>query len=76
MLEKKEDRFGYPMNFLAYMTRGIIWGERQIFAKLMNGINDHRPIPQRTMSFGIDQQRMRNLKTLFSTKVAHIGKGK
>jgi hypothetical protein len=54
-MKKKEDRFGYPMDFRAYFTRGIIWGQRQIFAKLMNGINDHRPIPQRTMSFGLDQ---------------------
>lgn len=40
-----EDRFGYPMNFLAYLTRGIIWGQRLIFSRLLNGINDHRPIP-------------------------------
>ena len=44
-MRKKEDRFGYPMNFHAYFTRGIIWGQRQVFAKLLNGINDHRPIP-------------------------------
>lgn len=41
----KEDRFGYPMNFLAYATRGIIWAQRQVYAKILNGINDHRPVP-------------------------------
>lgn len=44
-MEFKEDRFGYPMNFHAYLTRGIIWGQRWLFAKVLNGINDHRPIP-------------------------------
>lgn len=44
-MKKKEDRFGYPMDFRAYFTRGIIWGQRQVFSKLFNGINDHRPIP-------------------------------
>ena len=40
-----EDRFGYPMNLRAYATRGIIWGQRLIFSRILNGINDHRPIP-------------------------------
>jgi hypothetical protein len=37
--------FGYPMNLHAYFTRGIIWSQRLLFSKLLNGINDHRPIP-------------------------------
>lgn len=41
----REDRFGYPMNLRAYATRGIIWGQRFVFSRLLNGINDHRPIP-------------------------------
>ena len=45
MKKPKEDRFGYPMNFRAYFTRGIIWGQRLVFSRLLNGINDHRPIP-------------------------------
>ncbi len=40
-----EDRFGYPMNLRAYVTRGIIWGQRLVFSRVLNGINDHRPIP-------------------------------
>ena len=40
-----EDRFGQPMNFKAYVTRGIIWGQRLVFSRLLNGVNDHRPIP-------------------------------
>ena len=33
------------MNFRAYATRGIIWWQRLIFSRILNGINDHRPIP-------------------------------
>lgn len=40
-----EDRFGYPMNFWAYVTRGIIWSQRLIYSRLLCGMNDHRPIP-------------------------------
>lgn len=41
----KGDDFGYPMNSRAYMTRGIIWAQRLVFSRFLNGINDHRPIP-------------------------------
>lgn len=44
-MKLKEDRFGYPMNLRAYVTRGIIWGQRLLYSKLLNGVNDHRPIP-------------------------------
>ena len=37
--------FGYPMNLHAYFTRGIIWTQRLVFSRFLNGINDHRPIP-------------------------------
>ena len=37
--------FGFPMDWRAYLTRGIIWGQRQVFARLLNGVNDHCPIP-------------------------------
>ena len=40
-----DNDFGYPMNLHAYMTRGIIWTQRLVFSRLLNGINDHRPIP-------------------------------
>lgn len=43
-MNKSED-FGYPMNLHAYFTRGIIWSQRLLFSRLLNGINDHRPIP-------------------------------
>lgn len=39
------DDFGYPMNLRAYLTRGIIWTQRLVFSRILNGINDHRPIP-------------------------------
>lgn len=39
------DDFGYPMDLRAYLTRGIIWAQRLVFSRILNGINDHRPIP-------------------------------
>ncbi len=40
-----DNDFGYPMNLHAYLTRGIIWTQRLVFSRLLNGVNDHRPIP-------------------------------
>ena len=37
--------FGYPMNLHAYATRGIIWGQRQIFAKFLKRHSLHSPMP-------------------------------
>ena len=37
--------FGYPMNLHAYATRGIIWSQRQIFAKLLRRFSIHSPMP-------------------------------
>lgn len=37
--------FGYPLDFRAYVTRGIIWTQRKVFSYWFNGVNDHRPIP-------------------------------
>ena len=45
MMKKRNDDFGYPMNLHTYFTRGIIWLQRLVFSRLLNGINDHRPIP-------------------------------
>ena len=39
-----DNDFGYPMNFRAYATRGIIWGQRQVFSKFLKSISDHRPM--------------------------------
>lgn len=39
-----DDTFGYPMNCLAYFTRGVIWGQRQLFSKMLRFTN-HRAIP-------------------------------
>ena len=36
--------FGYPMNLRAYFTRGIIWGQRQLFSRLLKK-SCHRSIP-------------------------------
>lgn len=36
--------FGYPMNFRAYATRGIIWGQRLLFSRFLKGISNHRPM--------------------------------
>ena len=44
-MNKDDNYFGYPWNFKAYVTRGIIWSQRQLFSRLLNGVNDHRPIP-------------------------------
>ena len=41
----KRDNFGYPFDFHAYVTRGIIWTQRRVFAMWLKGVNDHRPIP-------------------------------
>ena len=37
--------YGYPMNFRAYATRGIIWGQRKVFSRCLKGMTDHRPMP-------------------------------
>ena len=39
-----ENDFGYPMNFCAYATRGIIWGQRLLFSKILKGFTDHQPM--------------------------------
>lgn len=39
-----QNDFGYPMNLRAYATRGIIWGQRLLFSKILKGITDHRPM--------------------------------
>lgn len=49
---KIDNNFGYPMNLRAYATRGIIWGQRLVFAKWFKDISDHRPMP-----FAYEQQK-------------------
>lgn len=41
----KEVDFGLPFNFLAYFTRGIIWGQRKFFTSLPSSWSDHQAIP-------------------------------
>ena len=42
--EKSHSDFGYPMDFRSYATRGIIWGQRLLFARLLHRISRHRPL--------------------------------
>jgi len=37
--------FHLPFNALAYFTRGIIWGQRQVFTRLPDAMTDHKVIP-------------------------------
>ena len=39
-----DNDFGFPMNFHAYATRGIIWGQRLVFSRLLRGFSTHRPM--------------------------------
>lgn len=41
----QDNDFGYPFDFRAYVTRGIIWTQRKVFSEWINGVNDHCPIP-------------------------------
>lgn len=35
----------YPFDFRSYVTRGIIWGQRQLFCKALKGLTDHSLMP-------------------------------
>lgn len=35
----------YPFNFRSYVTRGVIWGQRQFFCKWLKGMTDHSLMP-------------------------------
>ena len=39
-----DNDFGFPMNFHAYVTRGIIWGQRLVFSRLLREFSTHRPM--------------------------------
>lgn len=43
-MRSQDNFYGYPMNIRAYVTRGIIWGQRQVFSKFLKSISDHRPM--------------------------------
>lgn len=63
--------YGYPMNFHAYATRGIIWGQRKVFSRLPAWMTNHRP-----MSYKSDEQASNDIiKDVIATgKPCFIGR--
>ena len=50
-MKEPDKDYGYPMDFRAYATRGIIWGQRKVFSRLPAWMTYHRP-----MSYSRDEQ--------------------